>query len=393
MPTWITKLAPQAIVLAVAVYWSWPSLKEAVSKPRARRMPRTRSRPRQRSSRPRRFRPRFRRPPNETRLNSPGVKHSAKRRRPGKTSAKKVVEPTAAEAKDSGLVLNATCIVGQQRLALINGHVYKEKEVDPRTGRRARELGRHRYSSAQGIVVVSRRAAATGLREWRRRNTRDAGRGQESAEAGEVTSMANTAELSTASQPLLIQLLLEKEILTPEQVEKPRRGAVQGPRPAGKPAGEEGAGPRPAYRRGLCRLPHGAAVRHRARTTWTRSLAGVLPEKLCREHMLVPVEIRDDTLDVAFATFEDMLMVDELQLLTGMNIRPMMAPLSVVEKALDTLYPGDPHEVHQPPRTTTPPRKRKKTRRSRTTGATGRRDPGPRRAAAARARRPRRSAW
>ena len=67
-------------------------------------------------------------------------------------------------------------------------------------------------------------------------------------------------------------------------------------------------------------------------------LAGVLPEKLCRDHHFVPVEIRDDTLDVAFSTFEDMLMTDELQLLTGMNIRPMMAPMSVVEKAQETLF-------------------------------------------------------
>ena len=69
-------------------------------------------------------------------------------------------------------------------------------------------------------------------------------------------------------------------------------------------------------------------------------LAGMLPEKLCREHYMVPVEINEDMLDVAFATYEDMLMVDELQLLTGMSIRPMIAPLTVVEKSLDTLYRG-----------------------------------------------------
>ena len=43
---------------------------------------------------------------------------------------------------------------------------------------------------------------------------------------------------------------------------------------------------------------------------------------------------------MAFSTFEDMLMVDELQLLTGLTIRPMIAPLSVVEKTLETLYRG-----------------------------------------------------
>ena len=67
-------------------------------------------------------------------------------------------------------------------------------------------------------------------------------------------------------------------------------------------------------------------------------LASLLPEKLCHDHTLVPVGMSEDTLDVAFVTFEDMLMVDELQLLTGMTIRPLMAPLSVVEKTIDTLF-------------------------------------------------------
>ena len=67
-------------------------------------------------------------------------------------------------------------------------------------------------------------------------------------------------------------------------------------------------------------------------------LANLLPEKLCHDHMFVPVGMSEDTLDVAFATFEDMLMVDELQLLTGMTIRPMIAPLSVVEKTIDLLF-------------------------------------------------------
>ena len=106
-------------------------------------------------------------------------------------------------------------------------------------------------------------------------------------------------------------------------------------------------------------------------------LAGLLPEKLCREHLMVPVELNEDMLDVAFATFEDMLMVDELQLLTGLTIRPMIAPLSVVEKTIETLYRGEPHEVHRPAWRTTPRRKRMRT--SRTMHATERGDSGHRR--------------
>ena len=67
-------------------------------------------------------------------------------------------------------------------------------------------------------------------------------------------------------------------------------------------------------------------------------LAGLLPEKLCREHFCVPVELHGGTLDVAFATFDDMLMVDELQLLTSLNIRPMIGPLSIIDDAIEALF-------------------------------------------------------
>ena len=55
----------------------------------------------------------------------------------------------------------------------------------------------------------------------------------------EVNRMATTAELNS-SQPLLVQLLLEKEILTPEQVEALNEARSQGPRLAGKHPGKKG---------------------------------------------------------------------------------------------------------------------------------------------------------
>ena len=118
-------------------------------------------------------------------------------------------------------------------------------------------------------------------------------------------------------------------------------------------------------------------------------LAGLLPEKLCREHLMVPVALNEDTLDVAFATFEDMLMVDELQLLTGLTIRPMIAPLSVVEKTIEMLYRADAHQVHQPTWKTIAAEDEEDDGGARA-GAAERGDSGHRRAAAARPRRPHR---
>jgi len=67
-------------------------------------------------------------------------------------------------------------------------------------------------------------------------------------------------------------------------------------------------------------------------------LISMLPDNLCRERMLAPVALHDDILEVAFTSFDDVLLVDELQLLTNMTIRPLIAPMSVVDKILNTLY-------------------------------------------------------
>lgn len=75
-------------------------------------------------------------------------------------------------------------------------------------------------------------------------------------------------------------------------------------------------------------------------------LAEQLPEKLCRDHLIAPVAAHADTLDVVFFTPNELYIVDELQLLTGLTVCPLVAPLSVVEAILGTVYddsawPGD----------------------------------------------------
>src|SRR5205809_750397 len=59
-----------------------------------------------------------------------------------------------------------------------------------------------------------------------------------------------------------------------------------------------------------------------------------------RGELVVPVATRGEALDVAFATPNEMLILDEVQLLTGLAVRPLIAPLSVVERLIDVLYGG-----------------------------------------------------
>ena len=67
-------------------------------------------------------------------------------------------------------------------------------------------------------------------------------------------------------------------------------------------------------------------------------LAKWLPEKLCRDHLIAPVAFHDGTLEVAFFTPRVLHIVDELQLITGLTVSTWIAPLSVIEGLLESIY-------------------------------------------------------
>jgi type IV pilus assembly protein PilB len=70
------------------------------------------------------------------------------------------------------------------------------------------------------------------------------------------------------------------------------------------------------------------------------SLAGLLPEKLCRDQLIVPVALDGRALQIAFASPNEMLIIDEVQLLTGMTVQPVIAARSVIEGLIEALYSG-----------------------------------------------------
>jgi type IV pilus assembly protein PilB len=72
----------------------------------------------------------------------------------------------------------------------------------------------------------------------------------------------------------------------------------------------------------------------------TPQVRTLLPEKLCRDHLIAPLEICDGILDVVFFTPNELLLIEELQLLSGCEIRPCFGPLSVIERVLGSVYDG-----------------------------------------------------
>ena len=68
------------------------------------------------------------------------------------------------------------------------------------------------------------------------------------------------------------------------------------------------------------------------------AMAAVLPSRLCRDHLIAPLSDEGNVLEVAIFAPDSLLLADEIKLLTGRQMRPSFAPLSVIERLLSVLY-------------------------------------------------------
>jgi len=145
----------------------------------------------------------------------------------------------------------------------------------------------------------------------------------------------------TDSQPLILELLTRRGRFDPKQIEEleellARAGPGSLPEAVlireGRVGDEEVAR---IYADELL-IPLAPPMDDRAESI--KSLSGLLPEKLCTSKLICPTAVRDDVLDVAFVSPEMMGVVHELQIMTGMRIKPQIAPLSQVEFLLEAIY-------------------------------------------------------
>ncbi|MEM9643416.1 MAG: GspE/PulE family protein [Planctomycetota bacterium] len=68
------------------------------------------------------------------------------------------------------------------------------------------------------------------------------------------------------------------------------------------------------------------------------AICEVLPSRLCRDHLIVPLADDGSTLEVALFSPDSLLLADEIKSLTGRQMRPMFAPLTVIERLISLLY-------------------------------------------------------
>lgn len=141
-----------------------------------------------------------------------------------------------------------------------------------------------------------------------------------------------------ADQPLLIQLLLDRGLLAEEDLREVHQALVQSNAPIEVALAQAHIATEreiaQAYADHL-RLP---VVSEETPLAVTRELAELVGERVCREKFVVPLSREDGTLEVAFANPTDLDTLEQMQLLTGLVIRPVVAPHGAIEAALGELF-------------------------------------------------------
>lgn len=150
--------------------------------------------------------------------------------------------------------------------------------------------------------------------------------------------MSTTADFTT-DQPLLVQLLRDKGLLDDHKQAALREAQAKETGPLERVLVKKGLVTERAIAETYAEylvLPGFELINSGADIDL--NLGRLLPEKLCRDQLIAPVAVMDDVLDVAFVTPNEMLIIEEIQLLTGLQVRPFIAPLSVVERLIEVIF-------------------------------------------------------
>ncbi|AZR73575.1 hypothetical protein BBF96_09340 [Anoxybacter fermentans] len=73
----------------------------------------------------------------------------------------------------------------------------------------------------------------------------------------------------------------------------------------------------------------------------------MIPEKLARRHLLLPLESREDGFHIAIANPHNILALDEVHIITGKTVIPHLAIPSQIIESIEHFYRLDRHSAHQ----------------------------------------------
>jgi type IV pilus assembly protein PilB len=147
---------------------------------------------------------------------------------------------------------------------------------------------------------------------------------------------------STVGYPLVVQLLMDKGLLTSEQLsvhgeilaadDNRREAAIV----ESELVGEEEIAQ--VYSEYLMAPLYDAPMDN---SVVDRALAQYIPEKLCREHAIAPVAVDDEGISIAFTGPNSLLIADEIEFLSGLSVKPLITTRSVVDGLIDAYCSTD----------------------------------------------------
>jgi type IV pilus assembly protein PilB len=73
-------------------------------------------------------------------------------------------------------------------------------------------------------------------------------------------------------------------------------------------------------------------------TTIDKTVAKTVPEKICREQHIVPFRVDEGAIDIAMINPDGLMVVDEIEFLTGLAVRPFVTTRTAWETIVDTLF-------------------------------------------------------
>ncbi|HEY6427071.1 MAG TPA: GspE/PulE family protein [Acidimicrobiales bacterium] len=83
---------------------------------------------------------------------------------------------------------------------------------------------------------------------------------------------------------------------------------------------------------------YGMSVADLRRTTPEPEALALVPDSIAREHLVIPIRVDDNVLEVAMADQPSSDLVGTLSQASGMSIRPLLAPLGDLRRAIDSNY-------------------------------------------------------
>ena len=139
-------------------------------------------------------------------------------------------------------------------------------------------------------------------------------------------------------QPLLVQLLMERGLLVEEDLRQVHKALSEANGPIEGALAQAhlatGADIAQVYADHL-RLP---VLSIETPPVPNKELTDLVGERICREKFIVPLSRENGALEIAFANPTDLDTLEQVQLITGLVISPVVAPQSMIEEVLGELY-------------------------------------------------------